>query len=157
MDTIQIEEIPVARIDDFWKIHFTYLLADGIITEEEDIQYFQSDEYRDGVKAHMLRPIDPHHMVYFVRSGLRIGAAQYNTYQSEDGKCFILDFCVFPEYRGGGTGHRCFKALMAYTRKDGANYYEINCNKDDAHRFWLSLGFADCGVDEDGMPLMVRR
>ncbi len=74
----------------------------------------------------MLRERDQHHMVYFLRGGERIGAAQYNTYQSEDGKCFILDFWVFPPYRGNGTGHACFAALEAYTRADGAAYYEIN-------------------------------
>lgn len=96
------------RIDDFWEIHFQYLLQDGIITDEEDKEYFQSNEYRNVIKAHMLRPVDKHHMVYFIRDGVRIGAAQYNTYQSEDGKCFILDYWVFPEFRGGGAGHRSF-------------------------------------------------
>ena len=154
MDPITIEQIPVAQIDTFWDIHIRYLLDDEIITDEEDMEYFQSSEYRDIIKAHMLRPIDQHHMIYFVRSGVRIGAAQYNTYQSEDGKCFILDFWVFPEYRGNGTGHACFDVLMQHTKADGASYYEINCTKDNAHRFWKSLGFIDCGVDEYEMPLM---
>lgn len=154
MSTIEIEEIPVSQIETFWHIHFRYLIDDHIIADEEDMQYFQSSEYRDTIKEHMLRPVDKHHMVYFLRDGLRIGAAQYNTYQSEDGKCFILDFWVFPEYRGKGTGHQCFKALMAYTALDGARYYEINCSKEDAHRFWQALGFVDCGVDEYNMPVM---
>ena len=108
---VEIEEIPVERIDEFWDIHIRYLLDDGIITDEEDIEYFQSAEYRDVVKAHMIRPVDKHHMIYFVRENTRIGAAQYNTYQSEDEKCFNLDFWVFPEYRGNGTGHQCFEAF----------------------------------------------
>ena len=157
MHSILIEEIPVDHINEFWEFHIRYLVDDGIVTDDEDIQYFQSSEYRDIIKAHMLRPVDKHHMVYFIRDGLRIGAAQYNTYQSEDGKCFILDFWVFPEYRGGGTGHQCFEALLRYTKHDGARYYEINCTKENAHRFWKSLGFTDYGVDEDGMPVMVRR
>ncbi|MGN1000054.1 MAG: GNAT family N-acetyltransferase [Faecousia sp.] len=153
----QIEEIPVERIDEFWEIHIRYLLDDGLIDDEEDEEYFRSAQYRDLIKAHMLRPVDKHHMVYFVRDSVRIGAAQYNTYQSEDGKCFILDYWVFPEYRGGGTGHQCFEALEAYTKADGAVYYELNWNKEDAHRFWKSLGFTDHGADEYGMPLMIRR
>lgn len=68
-------------------------------------------------------------MIYFVEEGKKIGAAQYNTYQSEDGKCFILDFWMFPGFRGSGTGHRCFHALEEYTRSDGAVYYEINCER----------------------------
>ena len=42
MHTIQIEEIPVQHIDEFWKVHIRYLIDDGIITDEEDIRYFQS-------------------------------------------------------------------------------------------------------------------
>ena len=137
--------------------HLRYLIDDGIITDEEDIEYFQSAEYRDTIKAHMLRPDDKHHLIYFVCDDVRIGAAQYNTYHSEDGKCFILDFWVFPAFRGNGTGHYCFEALRRYTAADGALYYEINCTKENAHRFWLSLGFRDCGVDEDDMPLMQLR
>ena len=68
-------------------------------------------------------------MVYFIDGNNRIGAAQYNTCQSEDGKCFILDFWVFPEFRGNGTGHKCFSALEYYTSADGAAYYEINSQK----------------------------
>ena len=157
MHEIQIEEIPVERIEKFWDIHIRYLVDDGIITDEEDIAYFQSAEYRDIIKAHMIRSVDKHHMVYFIRGGIRVGAAQYNTYQSEDGKCFILDYWVFPEIRGNGTGHQCFEALMRCTQSDGARYYELNCTKENAHRFWTSLGFIDCGVDEYEMPVMVRR
>lgn len=154
VELIEIEEIPVEHIDEFWKIHLQYLLDDEIITDEEDKAYFQSDEYRNTIKRQMLRPVDRHHMVYFVRGGVRIGAAQYNTYQSEGGKCYILDFWVFPEFRGNGTGHRCFTALEAATKAWGATSYEINCVKENAHRFWQSLGFEDHGVDEYGMPLM---
>ena len=97
------------------------------------------------------------HMLYFMRDEKRLGAAQYNIYHSEDGKCFVLDFWVFPQCRGNGTGRRCFEALRQYTATDGATYYEINCERENAHRFWTSLGFVDTGVDEDGMPLMQLR
>ena len=157
MGRIQIEEIPVEQIEEFWSIHIRYLLDDCIITDEEDIRYFQSAEYRDIIRSHMIRSIDKHHMVYFVRNDVRIGAAQYNTYHSEDGKCFILDFWVFPEFRGNGTGHQCFESLQQYTKADGARYYELNYTKEISHRFWISLGFVNNGVDEDGMALMIRR
>ena len=101
---IKTEEIPVERIEEFWDLHLQYLINDGIIEDEEDIAYFSGEEYRNIIKAHMIRETDKHHMVYFVEDNQRIGAAQYNTYQSEDGKCFILDFWVFPAYRGNGTG-----------------------------------------------------
>ena len=154
---INIQEIPEEKIDDFWKIQFKYLVDDGIITEDDEKEYFQSAEYREVLKGHMLREKDKLHMVYFVRGGAHIGAAQYCTYQSEDGKCFILDFWVFPEFRGGGTGHDCFRALEEYTKKDGAKYYALNYAKEDSYSFWQSIGFFDDGVDEYGAPLMKKR
>lgn len=154
---IRIEEIPVERLHEYWDIQFQYLVNDGMITTEEEKAYFQSPAYRAVLKGHMLRTPDKLHMVYFVREGIRIGAAQYCTFQSEDGKCFILDFWVFPKYRGNGTGHECFRALSEYTKRDGALYYALNVAKEDSRRFWLSLGFADHGTDEYGSPLMIGR
>ena len=99
MQMISIEEIPVERIDEFWDIHIRYLVDDGIISDDEDIAYFMGEEYRGILKDHMIRDTDKQHMVYFRRDGERIGAASYCTYQSEDGKCFILDYWVFPQFR----------------------------------------------------------
>ena len=154
---IRIKEIPVERIAEFWELHMRYLVDDGIIAEEEDKEYFSGREYRGILEEHMRRDTDRHHMVYFRRDGERIGAASYCIYQSEDGKCFVLDFWVFPEFRGNGTGHRCFEALQAYAEADGAKYYELNSEKEDSVRFWKSLGFAEHGRDEYDMPLLVKR
>ena len=154
---IRIEEIPVENIGEFWTLHLKYLIDDAIIDDEEDVAYFSGNEYRDIIEAHMSREADRHHAVYFVDGEERIGAAQYNTYQSEDGKCFILDFWVFPEFRGNGTGHKCFEALEAYTKADGARYFEINSQKEDSIRFWKSLGFVENGKDEYDMPVFIKR
>lgn len=155
-EMITIKEIPVERIDDFWDTHIKYLIDDGIITDHEDVDYYIGEEYRGILESHMKRSTDKHHMVYFVEGGTRVGAASYCTYQSEDGKCFILDFWVFPEYRGDGMGHRCFEALEQYTKADGARYYEINSSKDDSIRFWKSMGFIENGKDEWDMPLLIK-
>lgn len=154
---ICIEEIPVADIQNFWDIHIRYLVDDSIIEDDEDIDYFQSEEYRGVLKTHMLREKDKHHMVYFAEDGVRIGAAQYCIYQSEDGKCYLMDFWVFPRYRGNGTGHRCFAALESNTKAQGAVYYELNCERENAIRLWSSLGFVENGEDEWGMKLMIKR
>ena len=154
---IAIKEIPVEELDAFWPLHMRYLIDDGIISDEEDMEYFSGSEYRGIIEAHMKRDADKHHMVWFCRNGERIGAASYCTYQSEDGKCFVLDFWVFPEFRGNGTGHRCFEVLEAYTKADGAEYYEINSEKEDSVRFWKSLGFEENGRDEYDMPLLTYR
>ena len=81
---IRIEEIPVERINEYWDIQFRYLVDDGMITTDEEKEYYQSSEYRDVLKGHMLRTPDTLHMVYFVRDGVRIGASQYCTFKSED-------------------------------------------------------------------------
>lgn len=155
---IDIEQIPMEQISEFWAQHIQYLVEEGIATEGEDREYFQSEEYRAVIQDHMNRAQDRHHLAYFVENGIRIGAVSYCTYQSEDGKCFILDFWVFPQFRGNRTGHRCFEALKTITAMDGAQYYEINCDgRDDRMRFWHSNGFTDNGVDEWGVPLLIRR
>lgn len=154
---IGIEEVPLEGVSEFWDMHIRYLVEDGIISDEEDIAYFAGEEYRGILEDHMVRSPDRQHMVYFRKGGERIGAASYCTYQSEDGKCFILDYWVFPQFRGNGTGHGCFEALERHTKADGATYYELNSTKEDSIRFWKSLGFVETGTDEHGMPLLVRR
>lgn len=153
---MHIEEIPVERIDEFWAIHIHYLVADGLVADDEDIQYFSGNEYRSIIQSYMESDIDRLHMIYFCLGQTRIGAAQYKTYLSEDGKCLILDFWLFPEFRRKGLGHACFQLLEAETRADGALFYEINSSKEDAIRFWTSLGFVNNGVDEYGMKLFMK-
>ncbi|MDD6841652.1 MAG: GNAT family N-acetyltransferase [Spirochaetales bacterium] len=156
-NTYSIEEIPLERTNEFFSLQMKYLIDDKIITDKEDIEYFESEEYRGIIRAHMAREIDKHHMVYILRNGKRIGAAQFNTYQSKDGECFVLDFWVFPPYRGNGTGHNAFYILEEYTKKDGALYYRINAEKEDSIKFWKSLGFIEDGFDEYDMPLFIKR
>lgn len=153
---IGIEEIGTEALPAFWDAHIRYLIDDGIISDEEDIAYFSGDEYRGIIEAHMKRAQDIHHIVYFRENGTRIGAASYCIYESEGGKCFILDFWVFPAFRGDGTGRRCFAALERYTKADGAAWYELNSEKPESVRFWKSLGFTENGVDEYGMPLYIK-
>ena len=152
---IQIKEILPNDINEFWDAHIKYLIDDKIIFDEEDISYFSGSEYRGILEDHMLRDPDKQHMVYFYQSVKRIGAASYCTFQSEDGKCFILDYWVFPEFRGKGTGHQCFEALKSYTKQDGAKYYQLNSTKEASIRFWKSLGFVEDSTDEYGDPLFV--
>lgn len=155
---ITIKEIAIEHIEDFWTKHYKYLVDDEVITDDEDKEYFRGKEYRGLIKAHMERAKDTHHLAYFIQDGENIGAVSYCTYQSEDGKCFIVDFWMFPQFRGKGYGHKCFDALMEYTRKDGALYYEMNCDgREDRMRFWKSNGFEENGIDEYGAKLLIRR
>ncbi len=154
---ITVEEIPISSIDEFWDIHYKFLIDDQIITNEEEKKYFSSAKYRDVIKSHMLRSKDVHHMIYFVEDDMRVGAAQYCIYKSEDGKCFILDFWLFSEYRGIGRGYKCFETLEAYTKNDGAVYYQLNSNKEKAIKFWLNNQFKYIGNDRYGVKLFEKR
>lgn len=105
----------------------------------------------------MLREKDKQRFAYFIENGERIGAVSYCIYESEDGKCFMLDFWVFDRFRGNGTGRRCFEAFEAHAKAQGAVYYELNSTKPDSVRFWKSLGFTENGVDEWDMPLYIKK
>ena len=135
-----------------------YLIDDRIITDQRDIEHFKSEEeYRGIIKSHMLRKPDTHHLIYFVHEGKRIGAASYNTFVSEDGKCFILDFWLFPEHRNRGLGHQCFAELEKHTRRQGAQYYVLNSQHERSIKFWNDLGFIENGVDEYGVKLFILK
>ena len=94
--------------------------------------------------------------LFFERGGCDIGLALAVIYAGEEGKCFLTDFCVFPEYRGGGTGRECALAFLAFARENGARYFELNCGGDARRlRFWRRLGFVENGMDEWGEPLLL--
>lgn len=156
-----IKELLKTNIDEYWGLHWAYLNRDifpyvtlGMSLDKEDCDYFRSKQYRGVLEQYMDREPDKAHFIYFYQNNLHIGCAQYVIYKSEDGKCILMDFWVLPEYRGNGTGHRCFSSLRDYVRNDGATYVEINISNERNHNFWASIGFVDDGSDEWGEPLM---
>lgn len=154
---ISLKEIKIDDINEFWDEHFKYLIDDEMIESEEDKKYFSGNEYRGLLESHMIREKDKQHMLYFLNDGVKIGLVSYCTYQSEDGKCFILDYWLYPEFRKNGLGHICFNELEKYTKNDGAKYYMLNSEKKNSIRFWKSLGFVENGFDEYNMPLFIRK
>lgn len=122
---------------------------------EEDLDYFLGNEYRETIEGLRRREKDPLYYLAFLRDGREIGYAMPATYPSEDSKCFIMEFWVLPERRGGGTGGACARALMDWARQRGAAYFEINAKGERRRRFWASLGFRPNGVDEWGTPCML--
>jgi len=77
-------------------------------------------------------------------------------FTAEDGKCFIMEFCVYPKFRGNGTGKECARVLLDWARENGAFYAELNYgNNDQRFHFWESVGFQKNGIDEWGEPLMI--
>lgn len=155
---IEIQEISKENINEFWDLHWKYLNRD--IFDENDSpelrEHFRSEEYRGTIEKLMQRETDRAHLIYFLEKGVRVGCCSFVTYKSEDGKCFILDYWVFEQFRGKGLGHRCFLSLCEYVKADGAKYFEINISNERNRNFWKSFGFFDNGIDEYGELLMKK-
>ena len=125
-------------------------------TGNEDLEYFLGSEYHDHMMKIHGRPQDRCCFLFFRRGGQDIGFAVPVIYTSEDSKCFIMEFCVYPEFRGNGTGKECAAVLLDWARENGALYAELNCGSNERRRrFWESVGFVGNGADEWGEPLML--
>lgn len=121
--------------------------AERLGCEEEYFSHMLSLRQREDGRSRFL---------FFERDGEEIGLALAVIYAGEEGKCFLTDFCVFPEHRGGGTGRGCARSFLAFARESGARYFELNCGGDARRlRFWRRLGFVENGVDEWGEPLLL--
>ena len=142
----------------FWQQLRIYFIRDIFPNpEDEDREYFLSDtEYRADMQKIHDRPQDRCHYLFFHRNGQDIGFAMPVIFNTEDGKCFIMECCVYPEFRGSGTGKACAAVLIDWARENGALYAELNYGSNERRfRFWESLGFVENGVDEWGEPVMI--
>ena len=81
----------------FWQRLREYFRRD-IFPGEEDC-YHCSEKYKENIETLHERRFDPVRYLFFRRDGQDIGLALSVVYASEDGKQFILEFCVFPEFR----------------------------------------------------------
>ena len=152
------EAISEADTADFWEQLHSYHKRDIFPDpEDENLKHFLSDtEYRVQIEHVHNRLQDRCYYLFFERNGQDIGFALPAIFTSEDGKCFILEFCIFPEFRGGGTGRECAAVLLEWAKEHGARYAELNYGGDERRlRFWRRIGFVENGVDEWGEPLML--
>ena len=141
----------------FWNQLYDYYKRDIMpgrsISDRED---FLASGYRTHMQSVHDRPQDRCYYLFFHRDGRDIGFAMPVIYTTEDGKCFIMEFCVCPEFRGNGTGKECARVLLDWAREHGALYAELNYGSNDRRfRFWKSVGFIRNGADEWGDPLMM--
>lgn len=152
------EAISEADTAAFWEQLHSYHKRDIFPDpEDENLKHFLSDtEYRVQIEHVHNRLQDRCYYLFFERNGQDIGFALPAIFTSEDGKCFILEFCIFPEFRGGGTGRECAAVLLEWAQEHGARYAELNYGGDERRlRFWKRVGFVENGVDEWGEPLML--
>lgn len=101
---------------------------------DEDRAYFLSTEYRAQIQKIHDRPQDRCRYLFFHRDGQDIGFAMPVIFTTEDGKCFIMEFCVYPAFRGNGTGKACAGALLEWAKENGARYAELNYSSNERRR-----------------------
>ncbi len=151
------EAVTETDVAAFWEQLHLYFKRDIFPDpEDEDRAYFLNEDYRSSVQKIHDRPQDRCYYLFFRRDGQDIGFALPVIYDTEDGKCFIMEYCIYPEYRGNRTGKICARTLLDWAEKRGACYAELNYGS-DARRchFWESLNFVKNGADEWGEPLMI--
>lgn len=125
-------------------------------SDSKELEYVLSSEYHDQIIKIYSRPQDRCFFLFFQRDGQDIGFTMPVIFTSEDGKCFIMEYCVYPEFRGNGTGKECAKTFLNWAKEHGALYAELNYGSNVRRRhFWESVGFVENGVDEWGEPLML--
>ena len=127
--TIHIREaVTPEEVERFWQELHAYHARDIFPDPaEEDRAYFLDDsQYRAAVQRIHDRDGDRCYYLLFRREGRDIGFALTALYPSEDGKCFVMEFCVLPEFRGGGTGTACARLLLDWAADRGAQYGELN-------------------------------
>jgi GNAT superfamily N-acetyltransferase len=150
--TLHYVETP-AELDLFWARRDRYMREDMLpnctlkpVTEEEREWFFSAD-YKEHLTRLFKRKIDPLSIVFLQHNGENIGFAVYVVYKSEDGKCFILDFCVDEQYRNKGVGAEFFKLIRRHESRR-AKYYALNISNQNNKRFWERNGFIKAGKDE---------
>ena len=141
----------------FWEQLHTYHKRDIFPDpKNEDLEYFLGSEYYDHMMKIHSRPQDRCYFLFFHRDGQYIGFAMPVIFNTEDGKCFIMEYCVYPEFRGNGTGKECARVLLDWAKENGALYAELNHGSNERRRhFWETVGFVENGADEWGEPLMI--
>ena len=151
------EAITEDEISRFWEQLYLYFKRDILAGNSiEDLSYFLGSEYHEQVMKLHGRQQDRCFFLFFERGGQDIGFAIPVIYTTEDGKCFIMEFCVYPEHRGNGIGRQCARVLLDWAKENGALYAELNYGDDERQeRFWRSVGFIQNGADEWGDPLMI--
>jgi len=158
MDKITIREALTEKdIEKFWSLLHEYHARDIFPDpDDEDREYFLDDSrYRRHMEALHCREHDRSRYLFFNCDGEDIGFALAVIYDSEDGKCFLMEFCVYPHLRGKGCGSACAAAFRLWAEENGGKYIELNCETPQRERFWRRQGFVPNGRDEWGEKLML--
>ena len=141
----------------FWEQLYAYYRRDIQFQpgSEEEAYFLDESQYRAQIDCAHNRQHNRCYYLLLSREHQDIGFALAAYYDTEDRKCFLMEFCVLPEFRGNGTGFQCAQAFLDWTKTIGASYTELNCDTQQRRRFWSRSGFQSNGVDEWGEQLMI--
>lgn len=150
------EAVSPGDVAEFWNQLYVYFKRDMFPEpDDEDLAYFLGPEYREHMQRIHDRNQDRCYYLFFEEDDAVIGFALPVIYDTEDGKCFLMEFCIYPEFWGKGAGRKCARLLLDWARENGASYAELNSGSEDRSRFWKTIGFQENGADEWGEPLMI--
>lgn len=152
-------EIKIVNSDEefklFWDMHHEYLNRDifpndeiGLKVTEEEQKWFSSLEHEEHMHKLFSRDVDRAYPIFLVKEKRVVGFCTYCTYHSEDGKCFIIDYCIIPELRNDSLGTNFFNVIKEIEISKGAKYFELNVSNKRNMRFWMKQGFYFDGIDD---------
>lgn len=150
-------------IKQFWRRKRQYEKEDifpGNTREEiEDRAYFLSDDYYDQIMNLYRIPQGGGSglkFVFFYLNDDYIGFSMYKIYTEEDGKAFILDYCIDKNVRNIGLGHKVWQSFETLLKTEGATYFALNTFGERRERFWKSIGFIQSDTKEELQPLYYK-
>lgn len=146
----------------FWERRDRYMRDDIMPncsepTSKEEEEWFFSKEYRDHIMNAYLREVNKLHIAFFMKDDIYMGFVAYVIYHTEDGKCFILEYCIDSAYRSMGWGRKFFDSFKEMVKKDGATYFALNLSNERNEKFWMSNGFIKTEKDEYGSYVYVLK
>lgn len=146
----------IEDIDFFWKKRNEYMLQDVIPNDEygdpltkEDIEWFFSDDYKNHIMHLYKRSVDPLYIIFFYHENINVGFVDFVIYNSEDGKCFIIDYCIYKGYRNDGFGKEAFELIEQEFIRKGATYINLNVSNHRNEHFWKTNGFDKTEIKDD--------
>lgn len=166
---VRIKKLSTAEeIKQFWKKKREYERKDVFSNLEESgeelqkiINWFNSQKYYDIIMELSNEAKgggDPLQFVFFYDEKQNyLGFTMYKIYIQEDGKAFILDYCIAPSFRNKGIGKLVFKKLEELLYLEGGKYIALNASNKNNRRFWQQNGFEATVLDENDEVVYVKR
>ncbi|MGX6977889.1 GNAT family N-acetyltransferase [Vagococcus elongatus] len=158
----------VEEVNDFWQKKRHYEREDIFpnLEEKDDelqeiIAWFQSEEYYEiimDLHQHAQAGGQTLSFVFmFDEQNNYLGFTMYKIYTEEDGKAFILDFCIEKDYRNKGIGSIVVRELEKFLKREGASYIALNTSNKKNLNFWEKNGFSKFATDEFGKMVYTKK